>query len=157
MDRPIVLGIIAALLLPGCMSTPPPASPLPESKAAPQRVVVPLTPDEREQVLGEMRDFLVALQGVTDGLARDDFGAVAAAARKVGAGAEGGRMPPAIAKKLPPEFRQLARATHEQFDALAADAVARRDARHTLAQASALMQRCNACHAVYQFPGAHAP
>jgi cytochrome c556 len=61
-------------------------------------------------------------------------------------------MPPAIAKKLPPEFRQLARATHEQFDALAADATGRRDARHTLAQTSALMQRCNACHAAFRFP-----
>jgi hypothetical protein len=152
MHRPIVLGIIAALFLTGCVSTPPPAAPPPASAAAPQRVVVPLTPDERAHVLGEMRDFLVALQGVTDGLARDDFGAVAAAARKVGAGAEGGRMPPAIAKKLPPEFRQLARATHEQFDSLAADAAGRRDARHTLAQTSALIQRCNACHAAFRFP-----
>ena len=77
---------------------------------------------------------------------------IAAAARKVGAGSEAGRMPPAIARKLPPEFRQLARATHDQFDALATDAASRRDARHTLAQVSALMQRCNACHAVFQFP-----
>jgi hypothetical protein len=152
MNRPIVLGMIAALLLPGCMSSPPPASPPPESKAAPQRVVVPLTTEEREHVLGEMRDFLAALQGVTDGLARDDFGAAAAAARKVGAGSESGRMPPAIAKKLPLEFRQLARATHEQFDVLAVDAVGRREVRHTLAQTSALIQRCNACHAVFQFP-----
>ena len=151
MKKPIVL-CIAALLLAGCAASPPPAAPRLEAKAGPQRVVVPLTPDEREHVLGEMRDFLVALQGVTDALARDDFGAVAAAARKVGAGSEGGRMPPAIAKKLPPEFRQLARATHDQFDALAVDAVGRRDARHTLAQTSALMQRCNACHAVFQFP-----
>jgi cytochrome c556 len=113
---------------------------------------VPLTPEEREHVLGEMRDFLAALQGVTDGLARDDFGAAAAAARRVGAGSESGRMPPAIARKLPPEFRQLAKATHDGFDVLAADAAARRDARHTLAQTSALMQRCNACHAAFRFP-----
>jgi cytochrome c556 len=152
MHRPIVHGLIAALLLTGCMSASPPAAPPPESKAAPQRAVVPLTTDEREHVLGEMRDFLAALQGVTDGLARDDFGAVAAAARKVGAGSESGRMPPAIAKKLPPEFRRLAKATHDGFDLVAADAAARRDARHTLAQTSALMQRCNACHAAFQFP-----
>jgi hypothetical protein len=122
-----------------------------QSGTAPQRAVVPLAPEEREHVLGEMRDFLVALQGVTDGLARDDFGAVAVAARKVGAGSEAGRMPPAIAKKLPPEFRQLAKATHDGFDTLAVDA-SRRDARHSLAQASALMQRCNACHAAFRFP-----
>ena len=152
MKKPIVLWI-AALVVAGCAGSPPPTSPAPpESRAAPQRAVVPLTPDERELVLGEMRDFLTALQGVTDGLARDDFSAVAAAARKVGAGSEAGRMPPAIAKKLPPEFRQLAKATHDGFDVLAADAAARRDARHTLAQASALMQRCNACHAAFRFP-----
>jgi hypothetical protein len=105
-----------------------------------------------DKYLQRFIDEASALQGVTDGLARDDFGAVAAAARKVGAGSEAGRMPPAIAKKLPLEFRQLARATHEQFDVLAADATGRRDVRHTLAQTSALMQRCNACHAVFQFP-----
>jgi len=137
--------LTAALVLAAC------AGAAPEFKAGPQRAVVPLTPEEREHVLGEMREFLVALQGVIDGLAQNDFVAVAAAARKVGAGAEGGRMPPAIAKKLPPEFRQLAKATHDGFDTLAADAP-RRDARHSLAQASALMQRCNACHAAFQFP-----
>jgi len=152
MHRPIVFGVLAALLLAGCMSSPPPAAPPPESKAAPQRTVVPLTTAERDHVLGEMRDFLAALQGVTAGLARDDFSAVAAAARKVGAGSETGRMPPEIAKKLPLEFRRLAKATHDEFDVLAADAAGRRDVRHTLAQTSALMQRCNACHAVFQFP-----
>jgi hypothetical protein len=151
MKQRIVLGI-ASLALTGCMSAPPPAAPPPEPKAAAQRAVVPLTTEEREHVLGEMRDFLAALQGVTDGLAREDFGAVAAAARKVGAGSESGRMPPEIAKKLPLEFRRLAKATHDEFDVLAADAAGRRDARHTLAQTSALMQRCNACHAVFQFP-----
>jgi cytochrome c556 len=145
------LACIAAFAVAACAGSPPPAVPPPESKAGPQRTVVPLTTEEREHVLGEMRDFLAALQGVTDGLARDDFGAVASAARKVGAGSEAGRMPPAIAKKLPPEFRQLAKVTHDGFDVVAADA-ARRDARHTLAQTSALMQRCNACHAAFQFP-----
>jgi cytochrome c556 len=143
---------IAALALAACAGSPPPVVAPPESKAGPQRAVVPLTTEEREHVLGEMRDFLAALQGITDGLARNDFAAVAAAARKVGAGSEAGRMPPEIARKLPAEFRQLARATHEGFDALAADAGTRRDARHTLAQTSALLQRCNACHAAFQFP-----
>ena len=150
MKQPIV-QCIAALLVAACAGSTPPAAHPPESKAGPQRVPVPLTPEEREHVLGEMRDLLVALQGVADGLARDDFSAVAVAARKVGA-VSSGQTPPAIAKKLPPEFRQLGRATREQFDALAADAVGRRDARHTLAQTSALMQRCNACHATFQFP-----
>jgi len=147
-----VVYAIAAFVLAGCAGKPPPAAPAPEAKSGMYRVVVPLTLEERDHVLREMRDFLVALQGVTEGLAQNDFAAVSAAARKVGSGGEGGRMPPEIARKLPPEFRQLARATHDQFDSLAADATARRDARHTLAQASALMQRCNACHALFRFP-----
>src|SRR5262245_28503033 len=147
-----ILCAIAALALAGCAGKPPPAAPPSESKSGMYRVVVPLTLEERDHVLGEMREFLIALQGVTEGLVRDDFAAVAAAAHKAGSGAERGRMPPEIAHKLPPEFRQLARATLDQFDALAADATARRDARHTLGQTSALIQRCNACHALFRFP-----
>ena len=147
-----VVYAIAVFVLAGCAGKPPPAAPQPESKSGIYRVVVPLTLEERDYVLAEMREFLVALQGVTDGLARSDFAAVSAAAHKVGSGTENDRMPPEIARKLPPEFRQLARATHDQFDTLATDAEARRDTLHTLAQTSALMQRCNACHALFRFP-----
>jgi cytochrome c556 len=119
--------------------------------AAQERLVVPLAPEEREFVLGEMREFLGMLEKVSAGLARGDFDAVAAAARPLGTGGEKGRMPPAIAQKLPPPFRALARSTHDQLDAIAADA-ARRDPRHTLEQTARLLATCNACHAVYQFP-----
>ena len=116
------------------------------------RAVVPLEPEEREFVLREMRDFLAMLQQMAAALAQGDFDAVAAAARPLGTGGDKGRMPPAIAKKLPPEFRMLARSAHEQIDALAADATAKRDLRHSLDQTGRLLATCNACHAAFQFP-----
>lgn len=135
-----------ALLCAGLLA---PALALAQAPAA-EREAVPLDPAEREFVLAEMRDFLAMIEKVSAALARRDFDAVAAATRPLGAGGEKGRMPPQIAKKLPPRFRALARGTHEQLDVIAADA-ARRDAGHTLEQTSRLLAGCNACHAAYRF------
>jgi cytochrome c556 len=152
---------LAAMVLAACVAPPPstqaaaPASTqaaAPASQARDGRSVVPLTPDERDHVLGEMRDFLMALQRITDGLAREDGAAVAAAARAVGAGSPTGRMPPAIARKLPPDFRELARATHEDFDRIAAGTSPSLDRSRTLAQTAVLLQRCTTCHAAFRFP-----
>lgn len=110
------------------------------------RTVVALDADERAHVLGEMRGFLSFIEKATSALARDDFGALAAARPSE----NHGRMPPNIAQKLPAPFRKLAMSTHAQIDAIAADA-AKRDARHSLEQTSRLLQTCNACHAAYRF------
>jgi cytochrome c556 len=120
------------------------------SAQAPERTVVPLAAEEREHVLGEMRAFLAMLERITAALAERDFAAVAAAAKPLGTGGEQGRMPPAIAKKLPPAFRAMARSAHEQIDAIAADA-AQGDLRRTLEQSSRLLATCNACHTAYRF------
>lgn len=118
---------------------------------AQQRTVVPLAAEEREHVLGEMRDFLVMLERINSALAQGNFDAVAAAARPLGTGGERGRMPPAIAQKLPPAFKTLARSAHEQVDTIATDA-GKRDLRQTLEQSARLLQTCNACHAAFEFP-----
>jgi hypothetical protein len=104
------------------------------------RTVVALEPPEREHVLAEMRGFLALVEKSTAALARSDFDALAA----LRPAAE--RMPPGIAQKLPPAFRKLAMSTHQQIDALTADA-AKRDAAHSLEQISRLLQTCNSCHA----------
>jgi cytochrome c556 len=70
----------------------------------------------------------------------------------VGAGSPTGRMPPAIARKLPPDFRELARATHEDFDRIAAGASPSLDRSRTLGQTAVLLQRCTTCHAAFRFP-----
>jgi hypothetical protein len=113
----------------------------------PGRTVVPLTAEEREHVLGEMRDFLGFIEKATAALAQSDFQALAAA--RSGPGEE--RMPPSIAQKLPMAFRKLALSTHQQIDAIAADA-GKRDLSHSLEQSARLLQTCNACHAAFEFP-----
>ena len=112
------------------------------------RTVVPLSAEEREHVLGEMRSFLDTVEWISAALARDDFAALAAIAPAAAPGQP--RMPPGIAQKLPPAFRKLAFSTHEQIDAIGRDA-AQRDTRHSLEQTARLLQTCNACHAAYRF------
>jgi cytochrome c556 len=121
------------------------------AQPVPERATVQLETQEREFVLGEMRDFLAMLEKVQAGLAQADFDAIAAAAKPLGTSGDKGRMPPAIAQKLPPAFRVMARSAHEQIDTLAADA-GRRDARLTLEQSARLLATCNACHAAFRFP-----
>jgi hypothetical protein len=86
---------------------------------------------------------------VAEALARDEPRAAAPAARKLGM-ADLAAAPASIRAKLPPEFRLLTRETHAGFDALA-DAAEAGSARRTLSQLSRLLQKCNACHSVYQF------
>jgi len=109
------------------------------------RSVVPLDAAEREHVLAEMRGFLTLLEKATAALARNDFDSLGT----LGPGGHA-RMPPGIAQKLPPAFRQLAMSTHQQIASIGADA-AKTDPRHSLEQLSRLLQTCNACHAAYRF------
>ena len=109
------------------------------------RTVVPLDASQREHVLGEMRGFLATVERVTAALSRGDFDELSAAAPPGPV-----RMPPDIAQKLPPAFRQMAMSTHQQIAAIGADA-AKRDSQHSLEQTSRLLQTCNACHAAYRF------
>jgi hypothetical protein len=52
--------------------------------------------------------------------------------------------------KLPEEFKMLAGGVHTSFDLIAMDAEALGDPRHTLGQVSEMLQKCNACHGIYQ-------
>lgn len=113
------------------------------------RQPLPLPPDERHLVLQEMRNFVLALQSITDGLARNDMAQVARAARTMGSGAAN-EIPPHVVAKLPTPFRQLAGEVHTGFDAIALDADDLGDAGHTLEQMGSLMQHCIACHGMYQ-------
>jgi hypothetical protein len=104
---------------------------------------------DRHLVLDEMRNFLHALQLITDALKREDMQGVAAAARKMGSGAAN-EIPPATVALLPQYFIELAGETHTAFDLIAMDAEVMDDQMHTVSQISELLMRCNACHATYQ-------
>ncbi|HGG59509.1 MAG TPA: hypothetical protein ENK26_06270 [Gammaproteobacteria bacterium] len=113
------------------------------------RMALRLPPGERDLVLGEMREFLSAVQRIVDGANRDDMKTVAEAARKVGFAAQQS-VPVSLMKKLPMEFKRLGLGTHKAFDQLAMDARDFGDKGKTLEQLAELMQNCVACHAAYR-------
>jgi hypothetical protein len=51
---------------------------------------------------------------------------------------------------LPMEFKQLGMSVHQDFDMIAVDAESYNDPKHTLQQLGDTMNKCIACHTVYQ-------
>lgn len=121
------------------------------AKQAPQgkRTAIVMTQAEREIILQEMRGMLEGIQLVTAGLANDDLKAVAEAARPQGMHVMHG-IPGSLRNKLPMEFKQLGMGMHKDFDQMALDAESLGDAKHTLRQVNTLLQKCVACHSIYQ-------
>lgn len=114
-----------------------------------KRSAIVLEPAERALVLGEMRDFLIAVQAITEAVTRNDAKAIADAARPMGMAAAAGA-PATLAAKLPLEFKQLGRSVHEDFDRLALDTDALGDVKHAHAQLGEMLKKCVVCHARYQ-------
>ncbi len=117
--------------------------------AADQRAPLVLLDAERHLVLEEMRNFLAVLQTITDALPREDMKEVARAARTMGSGAAN-EIPPVTVAKLPEEFKVLAGGVHTSFDLIALDAESLGDPKHTISQVAEMLQKCNACHGIYQ-------
>jgi hypothetical protein len=113
------------------------------------RAVLQLTPGERAMILEEMRLFLSGVQVMTDALGKKDMQAAANAARGMGQKMMH-EVPPALRAKLPVGFRQLGFSVHNEFDQIALDAESIKDVSHSLGQLSATLQKCVACHTVYQ-------
>lgn len=124
-------------------------------KAEDGRLSVALDPAERALMLREMRGFVAGLQGIVDGLARDDMKAVTAASRSMGM-ARAHDAPVAMMGKLPLEFKTLALGLHREFDIIAMDADGIATPKHTLGQLADALQKCVACHNTYQVNGAPA-
>ena len=124
-------------------------------KADDGRLAVTLEPAEQALMLREMREFVVALQAVAGGLARDDMKAVAKASRAMGT-ARAHDVPVAMMGKLPLEFKTLALGLHRDFDTIAMDADGIAMPKHTLGQLADALQKCVACHNTYQVRSAQA-
>ncbi|WJW76386.1 hypothetical protein QVG61_04635 [Thiohalobacter sp. IOR34] len=120
------------------------------------RIAILLEPGERDLVLREMRAFLEALQGISQGISQADMEAVARTARKAGLAAQEG-VPGNLMGKLPLGFKQLGMDTHRKFDQLALDAEQFGDPETALQQMAGMMQNCVACHAAYRIDAAAAP
>jgi len=142
------------VLLLGCGSVgaPAPDPPAPtaveELHALDTRRPVPLRPMMAWHQKQSMMEHLVAIQQIADGLAREDWDAVARAADLIdsdsqtaqmcdhmGAGAEG--------------FTEAGLAFHRRADAIAA-AAQQRDGREALRATAHTLEACTSCHATYR-------
>ena len=123
---------------------------------ADERTVMMLAPSERAEVLLEMRQFLSGVQLMTDAMAREDMKAMAQAARSLGKAAAH-EVSPELRAKLPMEFKQLGFSVHNDFDQIAMDAESMGDVKHSMTQLSSTLQKCVACHTIYQIQSAPYP
>ena len=114
------------------------------------RLAVPLSKDERNALLLEMRTWLQNCQTIVAALSDGDFVAVAATAKASGMVAEAST-PGSVLSKIPIGMKRLGFGTRQQFDEIAADAAKLKDGRHTLAQLGHAMNNCVACHGTYRF------
>ena len=102
-------------------------------------------------MLQEMRYYQDMLWVASDALSRDDFDTVAKVARSRVPAMTATPLPPTLESKLPSSFLSVWRSTHDLVDELALTAEKTRSSRETLRQMGVVLQRCNECHAVFQF------
>ena len=154
--RGSTLWATAACLTLACDRPSAPPAPAASSACAPleqlaamdTRRPVPLQPMMAWHQKQNMMAHLVAIQGVTDGLAREDWAAIAEAATRIesspqmqqmcqhmGAGAEG--------------FTELALDFHHRADGIGVAARAQ-DGPGVLRATASTLQACTSCHATYR-------
>lgn len=116
---------------------------------ADHRREIPLSAQERELVLVEMRGVLRSVNGVLTGLAENDMKKVEDSARASGMVMAADENAGLIAK-LPPEFKEMGLGLHRGFDSLADAAKAGTKPDDVLKRITELTSRCNSCHDVYR-------
>lgn len=104
---------------------------------------------ERAFFLNEMRNFLIAVQKISEGIEKDDMVQIAAAAKTVGSG-DLAHVPPGIMGKLPLTAKKMGLSTHKAFDQMAMDAESLGDKDHILSQLNQILPTCTACHSLYK-------
>jgi len=114
-----------------------------------QRRVVQLSPQEKDMVLGEMRQILVAVHGVLTGLSANDMPAVAKAAKSAGMSMAADGSPELLAK-LPIEFKALGLGLHRDFDQLSTDVDGGLGKDQVVARMAQITTKCVSCHAAYR-------
>jgi len=115
------------------------------------RTSVLLNKDERDLILGEMRAFVVSLQGVSQAITENNMEKVADLAHKAGMAAEA-NTPGSLLQKIPLGMKKMGFGTREKFDEIAETARTSKDAAKARKQLDALMNNCIACHMTYRLP-----
>lgn len=113
------------------------------------RIAIPVSKSERNQVLTEMREFLHGLHNIQYALARKDMKGVSVMARPMGPLLD--RLPGSLREKLPEEFTQMAIAQNEAFQSLAKIAENQGDVPAALEQTAEILTYCSGCHDTYRF------
>ncbi len=118
------------------------------------RVAIPISASERNQVLYEMREFLHNLFNLFNALAKKDMLTAASAVTPMAGLLD--RLPGNVKDKLPEEFMQLTLAMNEAVRTMQRDARTRGDMSLTQSQMAELMGYCSGCHDTYRFEAAQA-
>ncbi|MDF0642447.1 MAG: hypothetical protein P0111_00330 [Nitrospira sp.] len=115
------------------------------------RTEILLAPAERDQILGEMRHLLKAVDGILRSLGepQPDLPAAEQAARAAGM-AMAADVNPAIMAKLPLPFKQMGMSIHGDMDALADAIVEKESSQQILRRLSSMTARCTTCHDLYR-------
>jgi cytochrome c553 len=114
-----------------------------------ERKILSLNGMQRNHMLTGMHAMLHGTQQILQALSEEDMMAVARHARMLGM-ERTHKGENHLHSILPKDFMQLGMSMHRSFDQIATDAETLKDPKHTLAQLSATMQYCSACHAAYQ-------
>jgi hypothetical protein len=113
-----------------------------------QRVPVPLLPMMAHHQKENMRDHLLVVQQVIQGLADDDLRGVATAAGRIGLSPDMQRMCSHMGAGAP-GFTDQALQFHRTADGIAA-AARKRDRQGVLTALGATLQTCTGCHATFK-------
>ncbi len=114
-----------------------------------KRQVLTITEPQRLHVIEEMAVLLSGTQNILAALSKSDMAAVHQYASSLGIGMSH-KAEDHLKGVLPKEFMQLGISVHQDFDAIAADALSIKDPKHTLQQLGNSMSKCVTCHATYQ-------
>lgn len=112
------------------------------------RAPVPLLPMMANHQKQNMREHLLAVQDIVAALGSDDFAAIEKASGRLGFSEQMGQMCTHMGAGAP-GFTEQALAFHHTADRIG-DAAKKHDRKRVLAELSATLQACTACHAAWK-------
>ena len=115
------------------------------------RTAVVLNKDERNLILGEMRQFLISVQAISQAITENNMDKVIVLAREAGMAAEI-NTPAAIFRKIPLAMKKLGFDTRKRFDEIAKIAKEQKDIVILRKKLDTLINNCIACHASFRLP-----
>jgi len=113
------------------------------------RITVKYAPDLRELVMSEMRDYLVIMAEIQQGIAENNPDKIYEAASRQGQ-ASIDETPARLLKLSPMACKQMGFRGHHLFQAIADSAKTNYNPKTTIKQMAELTNNCVACHATYK-------